>query len=176
MRSRPTPVAIAVVVLGGLAGLAIAGRPSSVDDRVITAPSTTAGPTASSSVDTTVPPTDVTAAATTVPSTATPTTEAIDRTAVRVLVANAGSRSGMASATAERLVEAGFTDSRPSDALSTRDETVVYAREGFETAAAQIALTLGLAAEIVQPLPDTDITPKDDSADVIVVLAEDFTG
>ncbi len=174
MRSRPTPVAIAVIVLGGLAGVAIAGRPSSVDDRVITAPATTAAPTASSSVDTPVPTTE--AITTTVPSTATPTTEAIERTAVRVLVANAGSRSGMASATAERLVEAGFTDSRPSDAPSTRDLTVVYAREGFETAAAQIALTLGLAAEIVQPLPDTDITPKDDSADVIVVLAEDFTG
>jgi hypothetical protein len=170
-------VAIAVVVLGGLAGIAIAGRPSSVDDRVITAPSTSASPTASSAVDTTVPTTDTSTAATsTVPSTATPTTEAIDRTAVRVLVANAGSRSGMASATAERLVQAGFTDSRPSDALSTRDESVVYAREGFETAAAQIALTLGLAPEIVLPLPDSDITPKDDSADVIVVLAEDFAG
>lgn len=175
-------VLLAVALLSGLAGVAIAGRPSPVDTTVVAAPtvvdevaaattstvgtetSTTVGPAASPS--TTSPP-NTTSAPT--------TTEApVDRSAVRVLVANATNRSGIAGSTADVLIAAGFTTAKPIDALNSTEVTIVYARAGFEAAAADLASTLGLAAATVQPLGTTLITTADANADLIVAIGNDF--
>jgi len=91
-----------------------------------------------------------------------------------VLVANAANRTGIASSAANVLVAAGFTDSTPVDALSNAEISAVYARPGFEAAAAEVAATLGLAATSVRPLDANAITPDDGAGDVIAAIGADF--
>jgi len=169
------------VLLGALAGVAIAGRPSTVDQTIVPAPPSTQ-PTAGTSAS--APTTTTTAAAPTTasPATSSPATsssasttdEPIDRTAVRVLVANAAGRAGIARDTADVLVTAGFTDSTPIDALRDSPTTAVYARPGFEAEAAAVAAALGLASATVQALGPTASTTDDSAGDVIVVIGGDF--
>ncbi|MCY7300584.1 MAG: LytR C-terminal domain-containing protein, partial [Ilumatobacteraceae bacterium] len=98
----------------------------------------------------------------------------LNRSAVRVLVVNAANRTGIASSTADVIIAAGFTDSTPVDALNNAAVSVVYARPGFEAAAAEVAATVGLAATTVRQLDTTAITRDDGSGDVIVLIGVDF--
>ena len=185
---RSWVVLLAVALLSALAGVAIAGRPYSVDTTVIDAPTVVAAETTTLSPETSTtvrPETSTTVRPAAAPSTSSspnttssPTTTTIEaslnRSAIRVVVANATNRPGVAGSTALVLVAAGFTDSKPIDALENSVVTVVYVRPGFEAAAADLASTLGLAAATVQPLETTAITTGDSNADLIVVIGDDF--
>jgi len=168
-------VLVAVAILGLLAGFAIAGMPTKVDNTIINQPVSTG--------DVTVPATDpgestTGPAATAVTTDASTTTaaSAFDKAAVRVVIANATTRQLVARATADKLIAAGFIDTHPVNALRSLLESVVYVRPGFEQAAASIAKQLALDPAIVQPLTTGPVTAADDRGDVIVVLGKDFVG
>ena len=168
-------VLVAVAILGLLAGFAIAGMPTEVDNTIINQPVSTG--------DVSVPATDA-GASTTPPADTTVTTDAatttaataFDKSAVRIVIANATTRQLVARATADKLIVAGFTDTHPVNSLRSLSESVVYTRPGFEQAAAAIAKQLALDPAIVQPLTTGPVTAADDRGDVIVVLGKDFVG
>lgn len=156
---------LCVVVLGLLAGAAVAGRPTTVDDTVITFPpstTTTTAPTATL-------PTDSVAET---PSTS--TALSFDPGTLQVVVANGTDIAGIASATADALVAAGFSETRAVDSTAAIAVTVVFARRGFEAAALAVAAELGLDATAVLALPNTPVTTDDAAADVIVAIGDDF--
>ena len=188
---RSWVVLLAVALLSGLAGVAIAGRPYAVDPTVVLAPTVTdvgtAATTTSDPETTSNPETSTTVSPAASPSTSSsapsststaPTTgeASFNRSAVRVLVANATNRPGIAGSTTDVLVAAGFINSNPIDALENAAVTVVYARPSFEAAAADLAGSLGLAATTVQPLGPIAITTGDANADLIVAIGADFQG
>ena len=172
---RSALVLIAVAILGLLAGFAIAGMPTEVDNTIINQPVSTG--------DVSVPATDA-GASTTPPADTTVTTDAatttaasaFDKAAVRVVIANATTRQLVARAAADKLIVAGFTDTHPVNSLRSLSESVVYTRPGFEQAAAAIAKQLALDPAIVQPLTTGPVTGADDRGDVIVALVKDFVG
>ena len=163
---RSTPVLVAVAILGLLAGFAIAGRPTEVDNTIINAPVSTGDVNASAT----------TPAETAVDDATTVAAPAFDKAEVRVVIANATTRELVARATADKLIVAGFTDTHPVNSLRSLSESVVYTRPGFEQAAAAIAKQLGLDPAVVQPLTTGPVTGADDRGDVIVVLGKDFVG
>ena len=163
----------ATVLVGLLAGLALAGRPSTVDQTVIPV---TAAPT---STEATVPTTETAASTTTAAPTTTTevatTTTVLDPATVRVLAVNGTRRGGVASRTADRLKAAGFPNCTATDSIDPVEVTTVYFRDGFRDAAAAAALALGLDPAGVVPYGQP-ISAVDDSGDVIVALGSDFTG
>lgn len=173
-------VLAALVVVGGLAGIAIAGRPTSIDTAVIR-PATTVESTPTSPASTTsVVPSTTSAPAAATTSTNTPTTSTteptVDRAALKLLVANGANRPGIASATADRLISLGYEGAQAVNALRTSDVTTVFMRPGFELAAAAVAADLNLTADRVQPLPAEAITDRDSDGHVIVVIGGDYAG
>lgn len=160
----------ATVLIGLLAGVALAGRPTTADQTVIpatTAPAPTSEPATTS---TTAASTTTAAPSTTEPST---TTTELDPATVRVLAANGTRRSGVATRTADRLKAVGFTQTSPTDSIDPVEVTTIYYRDGFADAAAAAALALGLDPAEVVPYAQP-ISSIDDSGDVIVALGADF--
>jgi hypothetical protein len=195
------PFALAVIVVGGLAGVAIAGRPVPADpfvlDPSITVPvvgatvpviATTppaAATTTTVSATTTTPSTtsvaasttSTTAATTTTQSAATTTTVAgpLPRNEVRLVVANGDGRFRLASITADRIAPLGYIVDL-GDALRKVGATVIYFRPGFDDEAAIVAKDITVPDALIVPIPtnsSTPITNSDDRGDVIVVLGPD---
>jgi len=199
---RSWPFALAVVIIGAAAGVAIAGRPVQSDDFVLDAGSTVAEPPSSTTVvalttSTTEPATSTTSAvttteaatttiaATTVPTTvAATTTEAptttiipgpLPRDQVRLVLANGDGRFRLASTTADRIRPLGYVIDL-GDAISPVDATVLYYRPGFDDEAAFAAVDIGVPDALILPFPinsSQPITTSDNNGDVIVVLGPD---
>ena len=195
------PFALAVIVVGGLAGLAIAGRPVPADQFVLdpantavdatdpapVATSTTtteaepAATTTSVASSTTQPPVSDTAAPTTA---AAPTTTAaattttiagpLPRDEVRLVIGNGDGRFRLASTTADRLRPLGY-DIDLGDALAPVDATIIYYRPGFEDEAEIVAEDVDVPDAIIAAFPTNgaQITNSDDAGDVILVLGPD---
>jgi len=166
---------IATVLVGLLAGVAVAGRPNSVDQTVLP-PATALAPTTVPSTSVTAPTTDsststVPASTTTVP--ATTTTAPPNPATTRVLAVNGTQRSGIARRTADRLIGAGFLNPTPTDSIDVVEVTPVYYREGFKAAAEGAAVALGLDPAGVVPLGQP-VSAVDDQADVVVAVGNDF--
>jgi hypothetical protein len=173
--------ALAVVVVGGLAGVAIAGRPEPVDPFVLdpnitvriessttseaVSTTTTSGTTTASTASTTPP----TAAPTTtaIPATTTSTTDAsttteaattttiagpLPRDQVRLLLANGDGRFKLASTTADRIRPLGYIIDL-GDALETVNATIIYYRPGFDDEAVVVANDIRVPAAIIAALP-----------------------
>ena len=168
---------LTITVLGLLAGVAIAGRPTTVDSTVIPAATTTTGavPTTVAATTTTVSATTTsTRPATTVAAaSSTTSTPAVDRTSFRVVAANGTNTSGLAGRTADRLLTLGYTQVTPSDTLDAAAVTTIYYQPGFAAAAALVAADLQLAptatAELTAP-----VSQADGDGDVIAVLGDDL--
>jgi hypothetical protein len=173
--------ALAVVVVGGLAGVAIAGRPEPVDPFVLdpnitvriessttseAVSTTTTGGTTTASTASTTPPT---AAPTTtaIPATTTSTTDAsttteaattttiagpLPRDQVRLLLANGDGRFKLASTTADRIRPLGYIIDL-GDALETVNATIIYYRPGFDDEAVVVANDIRVPAAIIAALP-----------------------
>ena len=168
---------LTITVLGLLAGVAIAGRPTTVDSTVIPA-ATTAAPTTTSAVATSIATTTTTVSAATTstrPATtvATTSTLPVDRTSFRVVAANGTNTGGLAGRTADRLRALGYTQVTPSDTLDAAAVSTIYYRPGFAAAAALVAADLQLAptatAELTAP-----VSQADGDGDVIAVLGDDL--
>jgi hypothetical protein len=183
--SKSWPFALAVVLIGGLAGVAIAGRPVPgdsfvLDQRLVGGQSTTS--TSVAVATTTIVATSTTTAAsttTTAASTTTTTTTTIagplPRNQVRLVIANGDGRFRLASVTADRIRSLGYIIDL-GDAVNTVDATVVYYRPGFDDEAAFAATDIGVPDAIILALPTNasqPITDSDANGDVIVVLGPD---
>ena len=169
-------VLVAVIALGGLAGIAIAGRPTPVDTVVINPPSSVdVTTTSTAATPTTVAPASTLVTSTTAASTST-TQPPLDPANLRLLVANGSNRSGIARSTAEVLIELGYLKASAVDALDPTDTTAVYFRDGFEAAAAAVAADLNLTPDRVDTLPAQAVTDDDTLGDVLVVIGADYQG
>lgn len=190
---KPWVTLAAVLIVGLAAGAAIAGRPttpahdiriSAVQPTVSEAsttpapvsttaafPSVTSTTAASAAPSTSVAAT--TAPATTIAATTT-TTPVPDRSTVRLVVANAGKGSGIATAEAARLVALGYSTPATGDARRQLDQSTVYARAGQEAEARQLLADVGLPADRLQPFPSQSVTTVDAKADVILALGLDW--
>jgi hypothetical protein len=177
--------ALAVVVVGALAGVAIAGRPEPVDpfvlDPNVTVPIDTSATSEAASTTTTSPATTATIASTTAPAAA-PTTAAISATTtstteaptttetattstiagplprdqVRLVLANGDGRFRLASITAERISPLGYIIEL-GDALQTVDATIIYYRPGFGDEADVVANDIGVPGAILVALPTSSV-------------------
>ena len=196
------PFALAVIVVGGLAGLAIAGRPVASDpfvlDPTITVPlsqpstsaiasttstsepatstTTTTVSTSTSVAPTTAAPTTTTAAPTTTAAATTTTIPGpLPRNQVRLVIANGDGRFKLASITADRIRSLGYIIDL-GDTLNRVGATVVYYRPGFDDEATIAAQDIGVPNAIIAAFPTKlaqPITNSDDRGDVIIVLGPD---
>ncbi|MFN8023876.1 MAG: LytR C-terminal domain-containing protein [Acidimicrobiales bacterium] len=148
-----------------------------------TAPTTE--PPADSTTTTTTPP-DTTVAPTTVPETVpetvpptvaptTPatTSELLDRSAVRLVLANGDGRYNLVGRNVDRLEPLGYTQIDQTDAPTYVDRTILYYRPGFDDEATRLAADLLVPGALLEPLPDQPVTINDEKGDIIVVLGPD---
>ena len=165
---------LTITVLGLLAGVAIAGRPTSVDRTVIPA-ATTAAPNSAAPATTTTSTTAVVTTARTVTTTAaaTTTTAPVDRTSFRVVAANGTTTLGLAGRITLKLLELGYTQVSATDAIGQAPASTIYYRFGFVAAARQVATDLGLPATAVAELT-APVSRADADGDVIAALREDL--
>ena len=202
---RSWPFALAVVAVGAVAGVAIAGRPQPSDDFVLdsavtvaesasttstpespTSTSESASSTAAATSTTAAPAT--TTAPTTIPRTEAPTTttaqtpttiaDPLPRDQVRLVIANGDGRFRLASTTADRIRPLGYVIEL-GDAVQPVDATVIYYRPGFDDEAVFAAGDIGVPDALIFPFPfkpSQPITTSDDNGDVIIVLGPDAPG
>jgi hypothetical protein len=162
----------AVVLLGLVAGVAIGGR-QDVPPAVQAWPGALASLTTSTDVTVANPE----ASSTTVASTSAPTVLPEDvRETVAIVVANAMGRGRIAGRGAQLLGAAGWMDVTPSNALRSDGMTRLFAKSGFEAAARQVAIDLGLGAVEPDPMPNNPLTDSKGDSDIVVLLGRDFAG
>ena len=129
---------------------------------------TVVSPTTTSTTSTLPAPTSTAATTTTAPSAG-----LVDRIEVRLVVANGDGRFNLATANANRLRAAGYTQIDEADVASDDDPTVIFYRPGFEEEAARVGGDLGIPAATTTPLPDVPVTVNDELGDLIIVLGTD---
>jgi hypothetical protein len=197
------PFALVVIVVGGLAGLAIAGRPVPADtfvlDSSITVPldastttaslpatttttappsTTTIAPTTTThatttSVIATIAPTTTDAPTTTEPAATTTISGPLPRDEVRLVIANGDGRFKLASTTADRIRPLGYIIDL-GDAAQPVNATILYYRPGFDDEAEIVANDISVPGATIAALPtNAAITSSDANGDVIVVLGPD---
>ena len=170
-------------VIAAVAGVAIAGLPSTPDDAdlVVTAlPSTTTSVAPSSTVaptttvptpTTTVPPTSTTGATTSTTSTST-TVALRERAGLQVGVANATDQTGVAGNMAAELQALGYANVSPADTAPADTSTVFYAA-GLEGEAARLAVDAGLAATAIAPDDDAPELATPAQFELLLVIGLD---
>ncbi len=185
------PFALAVIVVGGLAGLAIAGRPVPSDPFVLDPSITVAEPISSTSVGTSTTSTSEPATTTTIvattsvpaptsvaPTTAAPTTtEAptttaaptttlpggpLPRNQVRLVIANGDGRFRLAIVTADRIRPLGYIIDL-GNTPTLVDATIIYYRPGFDDEAVYAAADIGVPDAVIVALPTNASQPITDS-------------
>ena len=129
---------------------------------------TVVSPTTTSTTSTLPAPTSTAATTTTAPSAG-----LVDRIEVRLVVANGDGRFNLATANANRLRAAGYTQIDEADVASDDDPTVIFYRPGFEEEAARVGGDLGIPAATTTPLPEVPVTVNDELGDLIIVLGTD---
>ncbi len=132
-------------------------------------------------VVTTVAPTTTVAPVTTVPETTAPPAapvvpvdaDLLDRSQVRLVLANGDGRYNLVGRNVDRLTPLGYTTIDQTDAPRNVDRTVLYVRAGFEDEAARLAADLLVPGALIEPLPAQPVTINDDLGDIVVVLGPD---
>jgi LytR cell envelope-related transcriptional attenuator len=200
--SKSWPFVLAVIVVGGLAGLAIAGRPVASDsfvldasvttralesttstiaalttttERVTTTTAVAAGTTTEPTTTSVAPPASTTEAPTTTEATITTDTGPVPRNQIRLVIANGDGRFKLASTTADRIRPLGYIIDL-GDALQPVGATIIYYRPGLDDEADIVANDISVPNAILAPYPTSaaqEITTSDDNGDVIVVLGPD---
>lgn len=132
-------------------------------------------PPAATVVETTVPTTTPTPTTTPPPPTTTAPVDAdlLDRSQVRLVLANGDGRYNLVGRNVDRLTPLGYTTIDQTDAPRSFDRTVLYVRPGFEDEAARLAADLLVPGALIEPLPAEPVTINDDLGDIIVVLGPD---
>jgi hypothetical protein len=185
--STSWPIGVAVIVVGGLAGVLIAGRPGPVDSFVLEPSITTVESPSTSGpvVATTIAETTTVSASTSVASTVAPTTTEVltttpdpgplPRDRVRLVIANGDGRFQLATITADRIRALGYIID-VGDTLYRVDETVLFYRAGFDREATNAANDIGVPDAVMLEFSTDEsqpITSSDASGDIIVVLGAD---
>ena len=181
------PFALAVIVVGAFAGLAIAGRPVPSDtfvlDPSITVPpettstsviasttsigepatsttiaATTTTTTTAVSTSTSVAPTTTAAPTTTDAPTTTTIPGPLPRNKVRLVLANGDGRFKLASVTADRIRSLGYIIDL-GDTVNLVDATVIYYRPGFDDEAQIAANDIGVPDAIIVAFPKNSSQP-----------------
>jgi hypothetical protein len=155
---RTWPFILAVAAAGGLVGTAIAGRPHPADPFVLN-PNTAATTTTSQNG----------AAAIVVRSTTTSTVAELDRTKIRVVLANASGRARTGQSIGDLLASRGSSQVRPTDAAVQVSSMAVCRRTECGLQAKQVASNLGNADVPTAPLPEDHLTLLAISGDLLVV-------
>ena len=175
------PFAFAVIVVGGLAGVAIAGRPEPADTFVLdpnitvpiaassTSQARTTSTTARAATTTTATANTAAVATTSNEVTTTSTTEApttteaatnttttiagpLPRDQVRLVLANGDGRFRLASITADRIRPLGYVIDL-GDPLKSVSATIIYYRPGFDDEAGIVAKDISVPGAIIAALP-----------------------
>ena len=141
--------------------------PATIPTATDVPPVTTVPPTTQAPATTEVPPT--TAVTTSVPVDA----DLLDRSQVRLVLANGDGRYNLVGRNVDRLVPLGYTTIDQTDAPRPFDRTVLFVRPGFEDEAARLAADLLVPGALIEPLPAEPVTINDDLGDIIVVLGPD---
>ncbi len=193
--SKSWPFGLAVIVVGGIAGVAVAGHPVPSDPFVlepsITRPESTSSSVGASTTSTSEPVATTTIAATTIvpastsvaptiaPSTTeaattTPISDPLPRNQVRLVIANGDGRFQLANLTADRIRALGYTIG-VGDTSYRVDETVIFYRPGFDDEALDAANDIGVPGAIILAFSDESqpITSSDANGDLIIVLGPD---
>lgn len=140
---------------------------------------TTVDAAATTTTATTVAPATTTTAVPDTTVATTPTTVApvdgdlLDRSQVRLVLANGDGRYNLVGRNVDRLTPLGYTTIDQTDAPRPFDRTVLYIRPGFEDEAARLAADLLVPGSLIEPLPAEPVTINDDLGDIIVVLGPD---
>jgi hypothetical protein len=195
--SKSWPFGLVVIVVGGLAGVAVAGRPVPGDPFVLEPRITDTESTSSTSVvasttsasepvaTTTIPATTLAPASTSVAPTIAPTTTEtptttpisglLPRDQVRLVIANGDGRFQLATVTADRIRALGYTIG-VGDTSYRVDETVIFYRPGFDDEALYAANDIGVPGAIILAFATDEsqpITNSDADGDLIIVLGPD---
>jgi hypothetical protein len=137
---------------------------------VASAASTTTTTTASPTTTTTLPPAPTPAP--TAETTVAPA-QPLDRSQVRLVLANGDGRYNLVGRNVDRLTPLGYTAIDQTDAPRKVDRTVLYVRPGFDDEAARLAADLLVPGALIEPLPAEPVTINDELGDIIVVLGPD---
>ncbi len=97
----------------------------------------------------------------------------VQRSAVRLVIANGDGRFNLAGSNGNRLRAAGYETIDLTDIGSRVDATILYFRPGYEDEAAIVAADLLVPNAVLEPLPSQPVTINDQLGDVIVVLGPD---
>ena len=145
--------------------------PGTTTSTVLVAPDTTVAATTTVAVTTTTTAPPETAPPAT-PTTAV-TSDLLDRSVVRLVLANGDGRYNLVGRNVDRLTPLGYTEIDQTDASNYVDRTVLYFRPGFDDEAARLAADLLVPDALLEPLPDQPVTNSDDNGDIVVILGPD---
>ncbi|MEK7422522.1 MAG: LytR C-terminal domain-containing protein [Actinomycetota bacterium] len=135
-----------------------------------TVPATTQAPSTTAAATTTSVASTTSAAGA---PTSTQVSGSLDRSEVRLVLANGDGRFNLATANANRLVAAGYVQIDETDVSDRVEATIIYFRPGFDDEATRVAEDLGIPAALTRSLPSTPVTINDELGDIIVVLGPD---
>lgn len=161
-----------VVLLGAGLGVAVAGTPTSPVGPALSEVKPGSDSTTSLAQDplggstTSAAPTSVSPTTTTLP-------PVRDRSEVRVVVANASRRPGVAGQYAEVVRFLGYVDVVATDALDTARATRVFYAPGLAREAERLVEDLDLGEVTVAPVPTDPVIPPELSGDVVVLVGLD---
>ena len=144
--------------------------PGTTTSTVLVAPDTTVAATTTVAVTTTTAPPETTPPTT--PTTAV-TGDLLDRSVVRLVLANGDGRYNLVGRNVDRLTPLGYTEIDQTDASNYVDRTVLYFRPGFDDEAARLAADLLVPDALLEPLPDQPVTDSDANGDIVVILGPD---
>ncbi|MCB1001802.1 MAG: LytR C-terminal domain-containing protein [Acidimicrobiales bacterium] len=196
---RAWPFVVAVSAAAAIAGVVIAGLPSTAESFVLDTHTTTtalrtlavadadadpdvedalavgdvgegAAPTTSSTTSST---STTSTTSSTTSTTAAPRLTPPDR--LVVVVANGAGVSGLAGRTVAALVDVGYVQSRSTDARTAAERTSVVFAPGFADDAAALASALGLSDPVIRARTDEVLTTNgaDADADLVLLLGDD---
>ena len=192
------PVLVGIAVVGSLCGVVIAGQDEPVGTVTAVPALIEADPATISSTSTSASTIDSSGGAATLASTTTsivqsspvvPTPSSTttdddgstdtDRSTLRLVIAGADGRAGLADATAARLTTLGYGNFHIAQPTSPVEFTVIYFRSGFNRAAVAVATDLQADDPMLEELTDdaaNPLTDADPKGDVIVLLGSDAPG
>ena len=176
-----------------LMGAVIAGRPDRVANDIVAtrieSPATTTSTSVVVATAAEVPTSDTARAGerrdgpvrrprppttTVAPTTPPPPPTLVPEASLRVVVANATGRAGLAARTVESLRQYGYTDMLATDAVTDRADTVVYYVDGRHDEAVRLAAQIALDPARVHVRPSLSLTVTGEESELWLIVGADW--